>query len=68
MCAERLSPQSSFNRGSSMALSPESARILNPQSQVNVTGVDPLPTTALVAYRPQAVPLSAAEACPGLVN
>jgi hypothetical protein len=25
-----------------MAVSPETARILNPQSQVNVTGTDPL--------------------------
>ena len=43
MCAEHLSPQSSLNRRSSMAVSPESARILNPQSQVNVPGIDPLP-------------------------
>ena len=40
---ERLSPRSSLNRRSSMAVSPESARVLNPQSQVNVTGIDPLP-------------------------
>jgi hypothetical protein len=41
MCAARLSPRSSLNRRFSMAVSPESARVLNPQSQVNVTGIDP---------------------------
>ena len=43
-CGERrcAHPRSSLNRRSSMVVSPEAAKSSIPQSQVNVTGIDPL--------------------------
>ena len=45
---KRRSPRSSLNRRSSMGVSPEAARILNPQSHTNVTGIGPLPHCRLL--------------------